>query len=32
MEPIASIEFTDGVMRPVFEVDERQFVVDMNGR
>jgi hypothetical protein len=28
---IAEIEFTDGIMRPVFEDDRGQYVLDDNG-
>jgi len=32
-EPVAFIEFTDGVMRPVYEDDDgKQFVVDGRGK
>jgi hypothetical protein len=31
-EPIAYIEFVDGIERPVWEVDSRQFVIDDGGR
>lgn len=31
MEPVAHIQFSDGPLRPVFEADGRQFIIDDDG-
>jgi len=31
MEPVARVAFTDGILRPVFEDDGRQYVTDGEG-
>ena len=31
MEPIAHVWYADGILRHVFEADDRQFVTDGNG-